>query len=102
MIRRPPRSTLFPYTTLFRSFETTIYLVGQHMAQFAVTGSPANPMPARISAWAIYDVFDTKDEDKVFVGVVSDTQWRSEEHTSELQSQSNLVCRLLLEKKRAD
>jgi crotonobetainyl-CoA:carnitine CoA-transferase CaiB-like acyl-CoA transferase len=57
-------------------FETTIFLVGQHMAQFAVTGSPANPMPARISAWAIYDVFDTKDDDKVFVGVVSDTQWK--------------------------
>ena len=57
-------------------FETTIYLVGQHMAQFAVTGSPAAPMPARVSAWAIYDVFDTKDDDKVFVGVVSDTQWK--------------------------
>jgi len=57
-------------------FETTIFLVGQHMAQFAVTGSPAAPMPARISAWAIYDVFDTKDDDKVFVGVVSDTQWK--------------------------
>jgi crotonobetainyl-CoA:carnitine CoA-transferase CaiB-like acyl-CoA transferase len=46
------------------------------MAQYAVTGAPANPMPARISAWAIYDVFDTKDDDKVFVGVVSDTQWK--------------------------
>jgi len=57
-------------------FETTIYLVGQHMAQFAVTGQPAAPMPARISAWAVYDVFDTKDDDKVFVGVVSDTQWK--------------------------
>ena len=57
-------------------FETTIFLVGQHMAQYAVTGSPAAPMPARISAWAIYDVFDTKDDDKVFVGVVSDTQWK--------------------------
>ncbi len=58
-------------------FETTIYLVGQHMAQYAVTGSPANPMPARISAWAVYDVFDTKDDDKVFVGVVSDSQWKT-------------------------
>lgn len=57
-------------------FETTVFLVGQHMAQMAVTGSPAAPMPARVSAWAVYDVFDTKDEDKVFVGVVSDTQWR--------------------------
>ena len=57
-------------------YETTVYLVGQHMAQFGVTGEAANPMPARISAWAIYDVFDTKDSQKVFVGVVSDTQWK--------------------------
>ncbi len=55
-------------------FETTIYLVGQHMAQFAVTGKAAAPMPARISAWAIYDVFETKDE-PVFIGVVSDSLW---------------------------
>ncbi|MFM7404570.1 MAG: CaiB/BaiF CoA transferase family protein [Erythrobacter sp.] len=55
-------------------FETTTYLVGQHMAQFAVTGSPAAPMPARVSAWAIYDVFETKDE-PVFIGVVTDALW---------------------------
>lgn len=55
-------------------FETTVYLVGQHMAQLAVTGKPANPMPARISAWAIYDVFETKD-DPVFIGVVTDALW---------------------------
>ena len=55
-------------------FETTAYLVGQHMAQFAVTGKPAAPMPARVSAWAIYDVFETKDE-PVFIGVVTDTLW---------------------------
>ncbi|MFN4112515.1 MAG: CaiB/BaiF CoA transferase family protein [Sphingomonadaceae bacterium] len=55
-------------------FETTIYLVGQHMAQFAVTGTPAAPMPARISAWAIYDVFETRDE-PVFIGVVTDALW---------------------------
>ncbi len=55
-------------------FETTVYLVGQHMAQFAVTGKPAAPMPARISAWAIYDVFETQDE-PVFIGVVSDSLW---------------------------
>ncbi|NKB44955.1 MAG: CoA transferase [Alphaproteobacteria bacterium] len=58
-------------------YETSVYLVGQHMAQYGVTGSPANPMPARVSAWAIYDVFETKDDDKVFVGVVSDTQWKN-------------------------
>lgn len=55
-------------------FETTVYLVGQHMAQFAVTGQAASPMPARISAWAIYDVFETQDE-PVFIGVVSDSLW---------------------------
>jgi crotonobetainyl-CoA:carnitine CoA-transferase CaiB-like acyl-CoA transferase len=55
-------------------FETTVYLVGQHMAQFAVTGKPAAPMPARISAWAVYDVFETKD-DPVFIGVVTDALW---------------------------
>jgi len=56
-------------------FETTVYLVGQHMAQMAVTGRAAQPMPARISAWAIYDVFETRDAKQVFVGVVSDAQW---------------------------
>ena len=58
-------------------FETTAFLVGQHMAQYAVTGSPAAPMPARISAWAVYDVFDVKDDQKVFLGVVSDSQWKT-------------------------
>lgn len=55
-------------------FETTVYLVGQHMAQLAVTGQAASPMPARISAWAIYDVFETKDH-PVFIGVVTDSLW---------------------------
>ncbi len=56
-------------------YESTVFLVGQHIAQYAVTGTPAAPMPARVSAWAIYDVFETGDDEKVFVGVVSDTQW---------------------------
>ena len=56
-------------------FETTVYLVGQHMAQKAVTGQAARPMPVRISAWAIYDVFETQDDQQVFVGVVSDSLW---------------------------
>ncbi|OBX17832.1 formyl-CoA transferase [Erythrobacter sp. QSSC1-22B] len=55
-------------------FETTAYLVGQHMAQYAVTGTPAAPMPARVSAWAIYDVFQTQDE-PLFIGVVTDALW---------------------------
>ena len=58
-------------------FETTAFLVGQHIAQGAVTGQAAAPMPARTSAWAIYDVFDAVDGEQVFVGVVSDAQWRS-------------------------
>jgi crotonobetainyl-CoA:carnitine CoA-transferase CaiB-like acyl-CoA transferase len=57
-------------------FETTVYLVGQHMAQMAVTGQPAKPMPVRISAWAIYDVFETRDGEQVFVGIVSDSLWQ--------------------------
>ncbi|MEO1247055.1 MAG: CaiB/BaiF CoA-transferase family protein [Pseudomonadota bacterium] len=56
-------------------YESTVFLVGQHMAQFAATGAAAAPMPARISAWAIYDVFETSDDERVFVGVVSDSQW---------------------------
>ena len=56
-------------------FETTVYLVGQHMAQMAVTGHAAAPMPARISAWAIYNVFETADDKPVFIGVVTDSLW---------------------------
>ncbi len=56
-------------------FETTAFLVGQHIAQKAVTGVAAAPMPVRVSAWAVYDVFDTADGEQVFVGVVSDAQW---------------------------
>lgn len=57
-------------------FESTVFLVGQHMAQFAVTGKAAAPMPVRVSAWAIYQVFATGDGEQVFVGVVSDKQWK--------------------------
>jgi len=57
-------------------YESTVFLVGQHMAQYAVTGKAAAPMPVRVSAWAIYQVFDTADGEQVFVGVVSDKQWK--------------------------
>ena len=57
-------------------FETTAFLVGQHMAQQAVTGTAAPPMSVRRSAWAVYDIFETRDDDQVFVGVVTDSQWR--------------------------
>ncbi len=58
-------------------FETTVFLVGQHMAQKAVTGEAAAPMPVRVSSWAIYQLFDTKDGEQVFIGVVSDGQWKT-------------------------
>ena len=63
--------------TLVRSglFENNLFLVAQHMVQYRQTGVPAAPMPERISAWAVYDVFDTSDNEKIFVGVVSDKQW---------------------------
>jgi len=58
-------------------YENVAFLVASSMAQFAVTGKPANPMPDRISAWAVYDVFETRDGLQIFVGVVTDTQWRT-------------------------
>ncbi|THJ30693.1 CoA transferase [Lampropedia aestuarii] len=57
-------------------FENNVFLVGQHMMQYAVTGQPAAPMPARISAWAVYDVFDVRDGEQIFLAAVSDAQWR--------------------------
>jgi crotonobetainyl-CoA:carnitine CoA-transferase CaiB-like acyl-CoA transferase len=56
-------------------FENNVFLVAQHMMQFAVTGLPAAPMPERISSWGIYDVFKVKDGEQIFLAVVSDTQW---------------------------
>src|SRR5688572_31602855 len=88
MIRRPPRSTLFPYTTLFRSEPPPIGEEATHRLQRQVPAVPDVPHrrtsqpQLRTSYFAI------------------PWQGRSEEHTSELQSQSNLVCRLLLEKKK--
>src|SRR2546427_8046404 len=73
MIRRPPRSTLFPYTTLFRS--------------------PLSSVVVGVGAWTARNSVPRRDP------AHADRSARSEEHTSELQSQSNLVCRLLLEKK---
>src|SRR5688572_32587490 len=91
MLRRPPRSTLFPYTTLFRSLALSL--------AFGAAGAAAKTK----ACW-------------IYIGPVGDHGWsyqhdqgrqavekeRSEEHTSELQSQSNLVCRLLLEKKKKE
>src|SRR2546430_11565621 len=82
MIRRPPRSTLFPYTTLFRSIEATAGLIGAD----------------RMCISTDYPHFDSNFP-HVSTNLLKNGP-RSEEHTSELQSQSNLVCRLLLEKKK--
>ena len=57
-------------------FENVVYLMGQHMAQTATTGSAPPPMSVRVSAWAVYDIFETKGDDQIFVGVVSDSQWK--------------------------
>lgn len=58
-------------------YENSAFLVAQHMMQKAVTGKSAAPMPSRLSAWAVYDVFTTRENEQVFIGVVSDTQWKS-------------------------
>jgi crotonobetainyl-CoA:carnitine CoA-transferase CaiB-like acyl-CoA transferase len=56
-------------------FENNVFLVAQHMMQYAVTGKAAAPMPSRVSAWGVYDVFSVKDGEQIFLAVVSDTQW---------------------------
>src|SRR5258708_31965768 len=90
MIRRPPRSTLFPYTTLFRSYHVVKRVVIGH-----VSADYLNIDPVGRRLYGLGDkVFDV-DRDTV-IGSVK----RSEEHTSELQSPDHLVCRLLLEKKK--
>ena len=58
-------------------FENNIFLVAQHMMQFAVTGKAAAPMPERISPWGIYDVFSVKDKEQIFLAVVGDGQWKT-------------------------
>jgi crotonobetainyl-CoA:carnitine CoA-transferase CaiB-like acyl-CoA transferase len=57
-------------------FENNVFLVAQHMMEGLMTGAPAAPMPDRIRAWAVYDTFVTADDEQVFVGVVTDTQWK--------------------------
>ena len=58
-------------------FENNAFLVAQHMARFAITGDASLPMPVREFGWAVYDVFGTSDDERVFVAVVTDTQWRT-------------------------
>src|SRR5256885_12187161 len=85
MIRRPPRSTLFPYTTLFRS----VLLAAAVVRADVMSGPEVGAKVAALKVYAVTGDFKEKDVD-----------YRSEEHTSELQSPCNLVCRLLLEKKK--
>src|SRR2546430_4596309 len=102
MIRRPPRSTLFPYTTLFRSrgaagtgdddFDAAFFRVG------SVFEKQVGSAMCRNDARFMWNTELTERFGDEFHGIPV----RSEEHTSELQSQSNLVCRLLLEKKKQD
>jgi crotonobetainyl-CoA:carnitine CoA-transferase CaiB-like acyl-CoA transferase len=56
-------------------FETTAFLMGQHMAYGAITQTPVPPMPARVSAWSVYRIFNTKDNDQVFIGIISEKHW---------------------------
>ncbi len=58
-------------------FENNVFLVGQHMLQYAITGQPAAPMPERISAWGVYDVFTVRDGEQIFLAAVSDAQWKT-------------------------
>ena len=58
-------------------FETAAFLMGQYMASAALTGEPVPPMPARVSAWAVYELFETADARRVFIGITSDNHWES-------------------------
>ena len=58
-------------------YENVVYLMGQHMAQTATTGEAPPPMSVRVSAWAVYDIFEAKNKEQIFIGVVSDSQWKS-------------------------
>src|SRR2546430_10017795 len=102
MIRRPPRSTLFPYTTLFRSLHRQ---AEERTGQLAAWTGPLHPL--RDGTAIVLRILRESGKPQAHSAVLGTyqqmlggktAQMRSEEHTSELQSQSNLVCRLLLEK----
>src|SRR2546430_10674621 len=96
MIRRPPRSTLFPYTTLFRS---------SGVASLHMETDLRNDLYAHLQSLQV-SFHDNWQSGQLLSRAIADIgtvrRFRSEEHTSELQSQSNLVCRLLLEKKKTN
>src|SRR3712207_8908642 len=91
MIRRPPRSTLFPYTTLFRSFDETVHTCKYYIATLFSSSYPLEFGPCSSNRTRC-----TRTDIRRPSGLTG----RSEEHTSELQSRQYLVCRLLLEKKK--
>src|SRR5437016_8506364 len=99
MFRRSPVSPLFPYTTLFPSFSLVVVTCDAHHVTFVCSGQvgigvdQSLPHPLR--------VVDVLAEDNCFRETICSFKERSEEHTSELQSLTNLVCRLLLEKKKS-
>src|SRR3989441_5548650 len=106
MIRRPPRSTLFPYTTLFRSSSLDIadrLRPQDGRARVAVNGQPidlrVSTLPAQLGEKVVIRILDSRATVKSLDSLGLNTSERSEEHTSELQSLAYLVCRLLLEKK---
>src|SRR2546430_6596809 len=92
MIRRPPRSTLFPYTTLFRS----LYVRNKHPVTMKTVPAEKIVLYVHGATYPAESTFDLPLNGLSWMDYIA----RSEEHTSELQSQSNLVCRLLLEKKK--
>src|SRR2546422_2808730 len=94
MIRRPPRSTLFPYTTLFRSPDPETNV--PNLPLVSLTLAPGVTAAHSVNRG---DSFSTPNVAAAAIPL-DDRQWRSEEHTSELQSRLHLVCRLLLEKKK--
>src|SRR5947208_5087713 len=102
MIRRPPKSTLFPYTTLFRSEKDLIAIGRPYFIKVNLVGQMPRRSEAKIEVWG-----QVRSDRTVPLQLSGDKQsaWfttaidRSEEHTSELQSPDHLVCRLLLEKK---
>src|SRR3712207_8730303 len=99
MIRRPPRSTLFPYTTLFRSLDPT----SDPTRRFPLPPpgrSQVFRLDRRVSARRLFHLRRTPRLETLQAHVLGDVSARSEEHTSELQSRQYLVCRLLLEKKK--
>src|SRR2546422_6322506 len=99
MIRRPPRSTLFPYTTLFRSWTPTFW------KGWRESSSPYRQFKSERDRSLTVQALQLREADRVLevgcgYGWISRALLRSEEHTSELQSRLHLVCRLLLEKKK--